>query len=877
MKNALRRILSLLICVIMILTVLTSFAAVEPYRERAEYKDYIDFSPYISKSHPRLYISSFENLKTEYMADPITAEWYGELIKAADNIVDNIAPGEGMNFDTVKLSASTKGDRVIASQATLLRVYTLAFAAGCEQDRKYADRLWEEVALIVALPGWNPQHWLEMAEMIHCVAIAYDWCYNFWTEEQKTAMKDAVVKKGLARAVREYNNYPTWYKWFKGLDGYTEGHNWSTVCNTGILFGALVFYDDTEYEVTYNSSTKTYTYNWNMNDMINNAIRAIRAGLRAYDEDGSYEESFAYWRYATENLVMNVSGFENAIGGDLSVIEGLPEPFFMDLSLAPGVSTTPDYPIYANGPAGVFCFGDTSRGSVTISPAMMWIGNRFGVPHYKKYHLDMIEKFGIEGRNIPHHLLWYGDGEAEEKELPLDRLFEDDFVVLKDKWDDDALYFALKGGLNGRPHQHWDIGTFIFDVFGKRYGMILGASNYKWTGTSSHYYLVRPEGQNTIVINPDEYIGQDPEGVSTFETFYTGVSNAYAILDMTGAYARKSVGDGVYEDTGVISARRGVKMFKDKTRIILQDEVKTENPSDVYWFMHTEASIGFRNDNKTAVLTQGGKTVYLNLVSNADVKFEKMDASRLETSPERPSDQPKSYGHKLAIVAKGVTDYKLAVEFIPIQSTVPKFTAEIEPLDQWHPEKDVIVNGKNATVYGTDKKGRTVTMVTTSPSGAVCATGEQVVGDSGEYTFNINLRDEYENGTYTVKINGSVYKTFTLTGGADPYLAGGKPEFSCGGYLTAGKITYTVPVKNEGRYDEDALCYVIVKKGKRVIDIKAATETITAYQTENITGEIMVPSPASDYTVNVFVWYKDKPLESTAKKYVFDADGGRYE
>ena len=877
MNRALRRICALLLCMIISLTALTSLAH-EYYREREAYSEYIDFSPYISKSHPRLYVSSFENLKTEYMSDPVTKKWYEVLIKDADNIVNNVEPAEGFNFN--KISEAGNGKRIIATQDLLRRYYVLAFAAGCEQNREYADRLWEEIELAAALPHWNTSHWLEPAEFIHSFAIAYDWCYNFWTEEQKKTIKDAMIEKGLSHAVREYNGYPRWYKWFKGLDGYSEGNNWSFVCNTGILFGALVLYDDTEYTVTYSSSRKTYTYNWNCNDMINNAIRAVMAGILAYDEDGSYEESFAYWRYATENLVMNVSGFENAIGGNFDILPEIPEPFFIDLSLAPGVSITPEYPIYANGPAGVFCFGDTSRGSTTTSPAMMWIANRFNVPHYKQYHLDMMEKLGIEGRNIPLNLLWYGEIEPGKKELPVDRLFEDDFAVIKDKWGDDALYFALKGGVNGRPHQHWDIGTFMFDVFGMRYGKVIGASNYKWEDSSSKYYLKRPEGQNTIVINPDESIGQDTSGTATFTSFYSGEGNAYAILDMTDAYDAKQVtvnDETVNQSTGVISAKRGVKMFKNKTRIILQDEIKTESPSEIYWFMHTDASIGFRNDNKTAVLTQSGKTVYLNIVSNEDVVFEKMTAANLETSPEQPSDQPASYGSKLAIHATGVTDFKLAVEMVPIASTVPSFTTEFETFENWHPEKDVVVNGTNVKIYGTEKKGRTVTMVTTSPSGAVVGTGEMKADAKGEFLFEFSLPGNYENGTYNVKVNGTNYKTFKMSGGRGESLQIGKPSFTCGEKLKAGNTEMTVVANNDGSVSGNLIVFAAIERGGRIIDIKCQTDEIAAYGIK--TFKVPMNIPSADCKVKVYVLNNGKKniLGPAAERFVIDSAGNRYE
>ena len=531
---------------------------------------YADLSSHIVQGHPRLYVTSFEGLKDKYLADSLTSQWYNALIDEANAICS----AGVTQYDTEALNEKKGNVRVIDSQAVLDRFYCLAFAAAVENSEAYAAKLWLEIEAAISLPHWNPWHWLEVAEMMHSMAIAYDWCYKFWDSDQLRAIENAIVTFGLTPAIKEYDGTPQYNQWVYGMDGKEVGSNWTVVCNAGVLMGALAIYE-TNTELC--------------NTMINNAIRSMKAGTNAYSEDGSYKETLNYWRYATGNLIMAVDGFESAVGGDFDMLPALEAPFEYDFSKAEGIQITCDFPIYANGSAGVFNYGDVSNDGKISSPAFMWLGSRFNTGHYIKYHVDNLSKKGVAGENIPLDLLWYESG-GSDRLLPQDKIFENDFASMRSSWDDNSLFVTLKGGKNGRNHQHYDIGTFVLDVLGERFAHCLGAIGYDWDGSRSDFYKARTEGQNTIVINPDQSCGQNTSGIAEFEAFYSGKESSYAILDMTDVYEYATTASGTSK-TDVISARRGIKMCSDKTRIIVQDEVKMSAPSTYYWFMHTAADI----------------------------------------------------------------------------------------------------------------------------------------------------------------------------------------------------------------------------------------------------------------------------------------------
>ena len=64
-------------------------------------------------------------------------------------------------------------------------------------DKKYPERAWTEFEAVFDFKDWNPQHYLDCAEMMFGVAVGYDWMYDAFTEEQHKLIEAALVKFGL--------------------------------------------------------------------------------------------------------------------------------------------------------------------------------------------------------------------------------------------------------------------------------------------------------------------------------------------------------------------------------------------------------------------------------------------------------------------------------------------------------------------------------------------------------------------------------------------------------------------------------------------------------------------------------------------------------
>jgi hypothetical protein len=260
---------------------------------------------------------------------------------------------------------------------------------------------------------------------------------------------------------------------------------------------------------------------------------------------------------------------------------------------------------------------------------------------------------------------------------PLDRHFEGvSAVFLRSAWNDPlATFVGFKGGNNRVNHGQLDLGSFVLDSQGERWFVDLGPDNYNlpgYFGTGRwKFYRNRAEGHNTLAINPDADPDQSPQAQSPIVTFRSELDRALAINDLTAAYARSAV-----------SVRRGIALL-GRRDVLVQDEITTENPAEVWWFAHTAAVAEFDSSSRVATLVQNCKTLYATLLSPADATFQWIDAAPLPTSPRVAGQADESRGRhpvrKLAIHLSDQTDCRIAVLFSP----APGASATLKPLDEW--------------------------------------------------------------------------------------------------------------------------------------------------------------------------------------------------
>lgn len=540
------------------------------------------------------------------------------------------------------------GKRLLATSRQVLdRSLTLGLVFHLTGDERYASRLWRELEAAADFKDWNPSHFLDTAEMTAAFGIAYDWLHANWTPGQRTILRKAIVAKGLTPSLSLYRKDRGWV---------AAEHNWNQVCNGGMTLGALAIVEEEPALA---------------GEILERAIATVPRAMKHFAPDGAWGEGPGYWDYATKYNVLMLAGLDSAFGQDFR------------LSRIEGFNKAPDFAIQTVGPLGrSFNYADAGEGPAG-GPQMLWFASKFDVSRWAAWRLDRITNPQSVMRTRPTalDLLWGAKWISRERggnDLPLAKHFHGpEVVTMRSSWNDlDATFVGFKGGDNRVNHGHLDLGSFVLDANGRRWGMDLGPDDYNLPGYFGKarwdFYRLRAEGHNTLVINPDAQPDQAPSATSRIIRFESGDGCSFAIADLSAAYGRSAK-----------QVHRGIALHRKS--VLVQDEISTTAPSDVWWFMHTAAQVSA--DGAHATLSQGGRSLTARILQPSTARFETMAAEPFPTSPHVPGQQMKSrYSkhnasevRKLAIHLSDVTAATLAVAF-DVDEGVP---GTIRPLSVW--------------------------------------------------------------------------------------------------------------------------------------------------------------------------------------------------
>ena len=204
------------------------------------------------------------------------------------------------------------------------------------------------------------------------------------------------------------------------------------------------------------------------------------------------------------------------------------------------------------------------------------------------------------------------------------------------------MFLSLHAATSVIGHSHLDAGTFVLDMQGIRWAEDLGYDDYNlpgyWDATARfNYYRTRPEGHNTLVINPsiDDY-GQDLNAFTKVTTFSSQSNAVYSIADLSTAYVKN-----------VTSLLRGYRLTDNRGAVEIRDEMNLKTPnSQIYWFMHFKDDITYSINGNTVTLTKNGKSTRIEYITNGtNDTVSVVDATPLSTSP-NPVGQNLNIGYK---------------------------------------------------------------------------------------------------------------------------------------------------------------------------------------------------------------------------------------
>ena len=148
--------------------------------------------------HPRLLFprSAETGLKRKLAADPLAARLQAEAMRIADGVLKQ----------RTCIHQIPDGKRLLEeSRLALSNILHTAWAWRLSGKEPYRLRAVAELQAACRMNDWNPQHFLDTAEMATAVAIGYDWLYDTLTPAQRLMCERALVEKALKPAAGEYS------------------------------------------------------------------------------------------------------------------------------------------------------------------------------------------------------------------------------------------------------------------------------------------------------------------------------------------------------------------------------------------------------------------------------------------------------------------------------------------------------------------------------------------------------------------------------------------------------------------------------------------------------------------------------------------------
>lgn len=615
--------------------------------------------------HPRIVANQkdFDRIKSLWASkDEYVLASMNALIKQGESFLSAALVPYQLDAAQLRLTAPHQTQDQIAVLSLLYRL---------TGDRRYADKVKSHLLHYAAFPDWNDKkHFLDTGIMSYSMALGYDWIYDTLNDAERKTLVQAFIDKSLKAGLARIGENAFWYQ---------SPNNWNPICNGGISLAALAILDSGPEARQLGAQ------------LLEKTLKAIPTYVREFEPDGQSVEGMMYWDYGLSNFIRWDLTMERSLGTDYGY------------AASPGLSKSGFFPLAVSGPVAGISLGDDPL-KKNRSDTNFWFASHSKSSGLARYHRDEIRLLNkytwLDLLSYDPELL---NADAKGLSLPLDAYIRDvDYVSFRSTWQQDqALYVGVHAGDNKASHGHLDAGTFFVQGGGKIWAIGgLGSDNYTFPGYFSHdtlpgymdplspitspgrfhMYRLRAEGNNTLVFNPDQRPDQNPQGVARIDRILTHDSDAMVTLNLSDIYKRDAS-----------SVRRGVALRQDRQAVVIQDEIKANAPSQVYWFMHTMGSLELKQNGRVAVIKQADKTLWVEIQAPSAAQFTIMPASYLpsESFPLSSNSPNNFFGtpiQKLSILLNAVTEQTLTVAMKLVKDGETPTLPGTRPLDAWSQE-----------------------------------------------------------------------------------------------------------------------------------------------------------------------------------------------
>ena len=580
-----------------------------------------DYLSGVAKVRPRLIhnAAGWAALKGQVAVDPVLAKIM-EAMKAS---------GEDLLKDPelTRINGETGGE----GPKAVYRMGLLGALHFGDGDLKWQERGARELIALtdkVTFRDWHPDLMDNLTDLVVATALGYDWFRAGLNAEQAAVIRTYLAEKGIGALIAhlEGEEIPESAKGTSGGQTGTKSKvappkaqgkpqakpdvgkllpdSKQMAAASALLLSAVCLVDEDP------SIAKKAA---------DAAAKIFGKGIVRFAPAGVWPEGLQAGETVMDYVAMLSESLKAASGRDLNI------------SLLEGIPQFNTARMHMMGPSGqTFNFGDATSAASSRPWVATWLSGIAGNPGLRAVAATGKQPvtsayFGQVGNFIYYNPHAAGDGTADS----LDYAQTGGFVATsRSGWEKTDYFVAVKGGENEDTTAQLDIGSFVMEAGGQRWGIELGAEMDKAPGFEVKpgadrtkrfaLYLENTLGQNTLVIDGNQ---QDFDAKAAVLLGASTPERGLAVVDMTKAYSKPAK-----------DVHRGIMVVRgEKPYIVVQDDLNMKNTGSIVWSMHTMAEI--TPSGTSAKLTLGGKTLVATIVSPASATFS------ADVPPEPASEQ----------------------------------------------------------------------------------------------------------------------------------------------------------------------------------------------------------------------------------------------
>ncbi|MBQ4630835.1 MAG: discoidin domain-containing protein [Clostridia bacterium] len=616
-------------------------------------------SKWPNKQHPRVYYTMDD---IDYILNKVAsgdAEW---------NKAYNMAINKGNSHLTKDYDSyyhpeqSTRQNAAVQSQAIMEEIALAYLLTG---EEKYAKK---GVEMFSAMIDWDTLDYataeLTSGHWMALVGIGYDVFYNYLsaTEDGRQLLKkarDVVLKLAYEPHIESYSGMTSQPRYVALLED-----NFIGVIGGGLMTLLCAMADEEELKLQ-------------TDYLFENNLRTLATCVSAFSPDGAWYEGMSYTTYCLGNFSRALTAMYNCFGN------------FYGFDTAAGFNQAGYSYTYLQSTNACFAFSDSGSSYSNTSVREKW-GYYFNDPIQAQ--MGRRQKLMAVGTYDLESLMFYYKtieryGVPDISNQPLDKYFYSiESGTFSSSLDvEGPAFVGFHAGPTGIYHDMLDLGAFTFHSNDVVWACDLGPDSYNLPNyfSSYKYYRKRSEGENCLVINPQNLLD---ESGNEYHGQTKGVESLIARMDMNkpkGAFLAYDLTEGYKRDA--TKYIRGYYFGDNRNTLTVQYEVTLKGESELYWFMHTQHNIEIISNNQARITTSGGKTLIADVYCNVEgYKLQVMDAVPLPTSPQDASQNKNEGITKLAVhIPSASGNVNIAVKLSPENGEYEYSGLLFTPIDSW--------------------------------------------------------------------------------------------------------------------------------------------------------------------------------------------------